>query len=83
MQTYSVGVNLNWRTAPSGKTRFVGELTISFTCDPGSSPRLVDMALTEFDQLQVISLLFPSFSLATCYMTLPFGLDFEEERQSS
>lgn len=54
LQTYSVAVDLNWRTAPSGKIWFVGELTISFSCDPGSSPRLVDMALTEFDQLQVL-----------------------------
>lgn len=31
----------------------MGELTITFSCDPEASHRLVDMALSEFEKLQV------------------------------
>jgi len=48
-----VSVGVAWRTAPSGSGRYVGGLTITFTCDPSSSARLVDMALSEFEHLQV------------------------------
>ena len=53
MQVYSVVAGVAWRTAPSGTEQYVGELSITFTCDPASSPRLVEMALSEFERLQV------------------------------
>ena len=53
MQVYNVSVGVAWRTAPSGSGYYVGGLSITFTCDPASSARLVDMALSEFEHLQV------------------------------
>lgn len=69
VQVYSVQAGVGWRTAPSGTEQYIGELNITFTCDPSSSLRLVEMAIAEFERLQVATP--TSIQLTSCVSFSP------------
>ena len=53
-QVYSVSVGPFFgAAAPSDGQALRGDVSISFSCDPEAARRLVDMALSELERLQV------------------------------
>lgn len=53
-QVYTVAVGPNFSSSsPNELKRLQGDVSISFSCDPDSARRLIDMALAETQRLQV------------------------------
>ena len=75
-EVYTVAVGLKW-VDPPGRAladRLHGQVSVTFTCDPASCQRLVELALSELERLQVRCILLRASFLLTALSSGPRAL---------